>query len=191
MEYKNRKGDTYYLHQGETKTGKLRYYFSREQSAVSVDIPDGYEIYENPNAQVFLRKKLPKVITESELAIVSQGVREYAQRFKVEIKKNTIVVFQPNQSLTGFEEILSRIPLLNLFEYQKKEAMEIFDRSTTYSPIMRFVLVDEETREFRVERWCFRGSIDDWICLAVSQDLSRLVKQYCQHLGKDSFYDLF
>jgi hypothetical protein len=29
--------------------------------------------------------------------------------------------------------------------------------------ILRFILTDTETRDFRVERWCFRGRIDDWI----------------------------
>jgi len=193
MEYKNRKNDTYYLHQGKTKTGKLKYYFSREKSEISVDIPEDYEIYENPNAQVFLRKKLPKMITESELAIVSQGVHQYAELeyFKVEAKKNTIVIFLPNQNINEFEKLFSSAPFVSplLFTHIKKErAMEVL---ITYSPIMRFVLIDEETREFQAERWCFRGSIEDWVCLGKSDDLAQLVKQYCKHLGKDSFYDLF
>ena len=56
IEYINRKGDTYYLHERKTKTGKPKYHFSMKKDGELVEsIPHGYEIYENPNAQVFLR----------------------------------------------------------------------------------------------------------------------------------------
>ncbi|KKM87650.1 hypothetical protein LCGC14_1266760 [marine sediment metagenome] len=52
--YINRKEDIYYLHKGKTKTGKPKYFFSKKRNGDLVEkIPDGYEIYENPNAQVF------------------------------------------------------------------------------------------------------------------------------------------
>jgi len=52
----NRKGKTYYLHQGVTKTGKPRYFLSpNSEGTLAETLPEGLEIYENPNAQVFLR----------------------------------------------------------------------------------------------------------------------------------------
>ena len=52
--YTNRSLQTYYLHQGTTKTGKPKYFFSKKSEGNLVEqIPDGFEIYENPNAQVF------------------------------------------------------------------------------------------------------------------------------------------
>ena len=63
----NAKGKTYYLHQGTTKTGKPKYYFSMESGGPLADaIPEGFEMYENPNAQVFLRRIPPKLITDEE-----------------------------------------------------------------------------------------------------------------------------
>jgi hypothetical protein len=62
-----------------------------------------------------------------------------------------------------------------------------------YMKVMRFTLVDEEARTFRVQRWCFRGSIDRWIGLWASRSegrLSDLVKRFCPHIGKESFYEL-
>ena len=51
----NAKGQTFSLHQGTTKTGKPKYYFAMQSDGVLANtIPQGYEIYENPNAQVFL-----------------------------------------------------------------------------------------------------------------------------------------
>ena len=77
VEYKNRKGKTHYLHVGKTKTGKPKYYFSMKKDGELVDaMPEGYEIYEHPaNAQVFLRKKLPQLITDLEKDIVERELK--------------------------------------------------------------------------------------------------------------------
>ena len=73
----NRKRQTYFLHEGKTKTGKPKYFFSKDSEGNVLDaIPDGYEIYENPNAQVFLRKKMPQVITDEEIGAVQIGASE-------------------------------------------------------------------------------------------------------------------
>jgi hypothetical protein len=32
-----------------------------------------------------------------------------------------------------------------------------------YSKMLRFTLTDRKTRRFSLERWCFSGSIDNWI----------------------------
>ena len=63
----NAKGKTSYLHQGTTKTGKPTYHFSMQsEGTLAETIPAGFEIYENPNAQVFLRRIPPKIITDEE-----------------------------------------------------------------------------------------------------------------------------
>jgi hypothetical protein len=62
-----------------------------------------------------------------------------------------------------------------------------------YMKIMRFNLVNKEDRTFRVQRWCFRGSVDRWIDLWESRSegkLADLVKTFCPHIGKDSFFEL-
>ena len=73
----NRKRQAYFLHAGKTKTGKPKYFFSKDSEGDLLDtIPDGYEIYENPNAQVFLRKITPQVITDEEVAVVQTALWE-------------------------------------------------------------------------------------------------------------------
>lgn len=80
VEYVNRKGRKYYLHEGKTKTGKPKYFFSMKPEGNLVNvIPEGYEIYENPNAQVFLRKVSPQIITPEEVETVKAGVKKYAK----------------------------------------------------------------------------------------------------------------
>jgi hypothetical protein len=53
---------------------------------------------------------------------------------------------------------------------------------------MRFILTGEKERKFRVERADFLDN--DWFLLDGSNDLQKLAKKYCRHLGKESFYDL-
>ena len=56
--YTNRRSQTFYLHQGKTKTGRPSYFFSLKSEGPLVQtVPEGYEVYENPRDQVFLRKE--------------------------------------------------------------------------------------------------------------------------------------
>lgn len=188
IEHINRKGKTYYLHQGKTKTGKPKYFFSLKSEGTPVDqIPKGYEIYENPNTQVFLRKIPPQIVTPEEVDIVQAGVKRYAkiEHCIVDVKGKHIVVYLCDQNVDALMEIAS----MGLGGDTAK-MQETLLRSVTYSPMMQFVLEDEKTREFGAERWCFRGSVDDWIRLDSGCDLKALVKKYVPHLGQKSFYEL-
>ncbi len=191
----NRKGDTYYLIAGRTKTGKPRYHFSRKQSGASVDrIPDGFEIYENPSsAQVYLRKVKPTEITPMEQEVVADGVRRHAglQHFIVAIEGNSLVVYTPGMSeteVTGMMSFLSSPLLAASAMLQDVKGKMI--QSSLYSKMLRLELVDANQRHYTVQRWCFRGSIDDWIYLDGPAPLAPLVEKYVPHLGKESFYEL-
>ena len=92
----NRYRDTYYLHAGKTKTGKPRYWFSTKADGDLVDaIPEGYEVYENPDARVYLRKKPPQIVTPEEVAVVKEGLERYApgQNCLVDVRKEDIIVY--------------------------------------------------------------------------------------------------
>lgn len=70
------------------------------------------------------------------------------------------------------------------------KAEELKTQHASYQAVMRFVLVQKEKRLFRPERFCFRGSVDDWIILGLPAPLKKLSAEFLKHLGKDSFYDL-
>jgi hypothetical protein len=98
--YTTTTAQTYYLHQGRTKTGKPQYYFSLQREGRLADsIPEGCEIYETPNAQVFLRRIPPRLITEAERQSVEEGMRQYArvQDYKIEVKGKAIVIYLADQ----------------------------------------------------------------------------------------------
>ena len=186
----NAKGKTYYLHQGTTKTGKPKYYFSMESNgALAESIPAGFEIYENPNAQVFLRRIPPKIITDEERQVVEDGMRKYAevQDYKIDVKGNAIVVYTADQdieTLVGLFKDVYPEPTTNT------QLMTLLRNEIHYSPMLQFLLEDAQRRLFTAQRYCFRGSVDDWIDIGYGP-LTTLVKQYVQHLGKESYFELY
>src|SRR6266705_630257 len=67
------------------------YYFSLESEGQMAEaIPEGFEIYENPNAQVFLRRIPLRIIMDEERQVVEDGMRKYAQvqDYKIDVKGN-------------------------------------------------------------------------------------------------------
>ena len=185
----NAKGKTYYLHQGTTKTGKPKYYFSMDSEGQSPDaIPTGFEVYENPNAQVFLRRIPTKIITDEERQVVEDGIHKYAdvQDYKIDVKGNAIVVYTADQDIDALVNLFQDVGSMR-DEAQIRSAIR---REITYSPMLQFVLSDEKRRVFVAQRYCFRGAIDDWIDLGHGP-LATLVRRYVKHLGKESYFDLF
>ena len=187
--YKNRRSQTFYLHQGKTKIGRPNYFFSLKSSGPLADtMPEGYEVYENPNGQVFLRKKKPTIISDSEIRVVDEGMRKYSdiEYYKLDTKNNAIIVYLADQDAETIEKLL---PERYIAKYGGME--KALDSILEYSPMMRFVLTDNEKKRFVVERFCFLGSIDDWINIGGPDKLENLIKRYLKHLGKESFFELF
>jgi len=186
IKYINYKGDTYYLHEKRNAAGKSKYYFSKStEGNLLENIPEKYEIYENPNGQVFLRPESKKIISEKEIEIVKSSIKKYSnlESFKIDVKKNTIVIYEPDQNITEMIKTFSSFGHNNV----DKKYCEKF---LLYSPTMRFILIDKEERIFTVERMCYRSFVNGWLELYDIGDIDTLVKEYCYHLGRESFYDL-
>jgi len=186
----NAKEKTYYLHQGTTKTGKPKYYFAMQsEGPLAESMPPGYEIYENPNAQIFLRRIPPKLITDEERQVVEAGMRTYAdvKDYKINVKGKAIVIYTADQNMATLTAIV-RDPHASSEENARR--MQLLRESIHYSDLLRFMLIDARRRTFVTQRYCFIGSIDDWIDFGRSGKLAHLVKQYVKHLGKESYFNL-
>jgi hypothetical protein len=192
--YTNRKGHTYYLCQRTTKTGKLRYYFAREPQEGSPDrIPEGYRISESVNGVVSLVKDRPQLIFPEEVAIVEAVLERHpkGRDYRTAVKKNQIVIYErlgPDvEELSTIFGEFSLMPSISV----KKHLQELMDKTARFSPIMRFSLVDPDKRIFVAERWCFLGSIDDWIDVGESGELEKLAQRLIPKLGSDDFFELY
>ena len=187
----NAKGQTFSLYQGTTKTGKPRYYFAmKSEGTLAKTIPAGYEIYENPNAQVFLRRIPPTIITDAEHQVVEEGMRTYAtvKDYKIDIKGNAILIYTAVQEIDTLADLFKDLypdPTANV------ELMANLRRVVHYSPMLVFQLVDASRRTFQTLRYCFLGSVDDWIEIGKPGKLPALVKKYVKHLGQDSYVELW
>lgn len=208
--YTNRKGVTYFVHANTTKIGKTRYVLKRSAEGALDALPDGYEVVENVNARASVRRKRPRQITaeeESEVqaALGSHGLTDY----RVEVKEDCITVFEPN---CDPEEIVEAYDPLHLgggladtfqamlreqlgeelvdrYIRQKNEEMqEALRRHMRFFPVLRFRLVDAEKREFVAERMTYFGEGGWWSLAALP--LTKAVKRYVKHLGKESFFEL-
>ena len=144
--YVNAKGRTYYLHQGTTKTGKPKYHFSPKSEGNLVEsIPEGYEVYEHPNAQVFLRQMQPKRITDTEREVVENGMQKYSgvSHYKIDVKGKAILIYTSGQGIAALGSIFQDFPMS---AEEKSELMASFDRHAGYTPVMKFELIDENKR---------------------------------------------
>jgi hypothetical protein len=115
-------------------------------------------------------------------------MRQYCrvEHFIVEVKKNAIVIHTPDQDVDSLADTLSF-----LAGSRKTRVKAVLETVLTYSPMLQFVLNDKADRLFEMQRYCFLGSIDDWITVGNEDELPRLVKVYVKHLGEESFYDLY
>lgn len=189
IQHVNRKGQTFHLHPGKTKSGSTKYFFSlKSEGNLANDIPAGFEIHENPNAQVFLRKIPPKIIRDEELKIVEEAIRKFhdADRCTVDIKKESITVFFADQDIEALNGLTGILPAARI-----QKSREFWRRFLHYTPMLRFVLCDKSRRLFSPQRYCFRGSIDDWIDIGGPGPLRALAARFVKHLGKESFFELF
>ena len=192
--YTNRKGHTYYLCQGLTKTGKLRYYFAREPKEGSPDqIPDGYQISESVNGVVSLVKNRPQLILPQEIANVEAVLARHpkSRDYRVAVQKNRIVIYERlGPDMETLSTIFGNISGLQS-DTVKMRLQEQLDRMARFSPILRFVLVDREERKFSAERWSYMGDIDDWIDIGESGKLEKLARRLIPKLGTDDIFELF
>jgi hypothetical protein len=187
----NAKGQTFSLYQGTTTTGKPKYYFAMQSAGTLAQaIPAGYEIYENPNARIFLRRIPPKIIMDEECQIVEEGMRKYAtvKDYKIDVKGNALLIYTAVQDIDALAAIVCN-PHASLEENTRR--MSLLRQGIHYSPMLVFQLVDVTSRTFQTLRYCFLGSVDDWIAIGKPGKLARLVKKYVKHLGQDSYVELW
>ena len=191
--YTNRKGFTYYLRRTVTKTGKLRYVFGREPKGEFVEqIPEGWRISESVNGVVSLIKDRPAQILPQEVAAVEAAVARHpkSHNYRVAVKRNRIEVYERVGPDAG--ELLADLAKMGLGIFHRSDQLRTeMDRRAQFTPVLRFTLADADQRTFHTERWCYLGSIDDWICVGPTGPLDRLARQWIVRLGTDALFEVY
>ena len=202
VEYTNSVGVTYRLLESKTQKGKPHYFFSAKQESKGTPvekIPEGFEMYEHPkSSQVFLRKKRPQLITDIEKDVVEKPVQKLKRdyRYRVDCKDKEIIIYESHVNVGNVENILGnffmQFPIKNADVKSKQTLDDVVNTvAREYSPIMKFTLVDEKQRTFAAQRFCYKGSVDDWIWIGGPADLQQLVKKFVPKLGTDDFFELY
>jgi len=182
----SRTGKTYYLHTGPKRGGGTQYFFStKADGPLAERVPEGFEIHETVNGQVYLRRQQPRLIRDEELEAVRHPLARLwpGHRYQVRADGPVITIYE---SCNDFSFMRSWAPHLSAAEHEGLEA-----RFAHYQAVMRFTLTNAEHRLFAPERFCFRGSVDDWIPIGPPEKIKQLAAKYLEHLGKDSLYELY
>ena len=119
--------------------------------------------------------------------MVKEALKRHAEewRYKVEIKKTAIIIYETSANSAGLESFV--LPWIS-----KATIKQSVIQNANYMAVMRFVLADPEQRLFLAERFCFRGSVEDWIDInGPAQKLSVVLKKFIKHLGKESIFELY
>lgn len=195
VEYVNRRGETFYL--CEKQDGERhRFFFSTAQEANQLDkIPEGYEIYEDPEGDPHLQRKDSLKIKSEGRSLVEKKLEkiDHLNRLPnyhlVDVRNGSITIFILDQTPEVMADVNKFVPeavLGNLEEFLNQEP--------TYTAHMKFELADESERKYRVYRRLFYGDQkyeeDKWLYLEGMKSLPNLASKYLPHIDKDSFFDL-
>lgn len=186
--YTNRMGDTYHLHKGTTKTGKIRYFVAKNprQGALSA-MPEGFEFSESINGVVSVRriKESAAIIPESDIALVQAEMdcHHHLSGYRIATVKGEIVVFEPKNLFSGLpEEMIHSLPML------AHRSLGNTNRRVRYDPVMKFAPLQKESG-YSVHRMTYLGD-GGWSWPVASGPLHKLVQKLLRHVGTDEFFEL-
>jgi hypothetical protein len=189
FEYTNRKGVTYYLRRSTTKRGKTRYVFSRKPGGDEVEaVPEGYEVRESVNGQVSLAAVQPRRITEAEEGELRALLERLKPGYRLQVKGDELVIFEPSMTASSLMGVFKGMPGSTSPAFARKLS-EVVSANARYEPLLKFELLDKDTRRFSAHRMVFRGQ-GGWSYPLESGDLITIARALIPHLGQDSFYEL-
>ncbi len=186
LTYTSRIGETWYLHEGVTKTGKPRYYVARSPgTGARTEMPAGMEFRESVNSVVSVAKIDPNAATvaPADLALLQAELRrhELLARHTVAAAKGEIVLYEP-QGMSA-QEMSRMVSIFGL----GPSALDGYKGRVRYTPVMKFT-PEGRPDQWCVSRWVFRG--EGWWHPLGFGTLRSLARQYFPAVGTDAFFEL-
>ena len=194
ISHTNRKGQTFFLGQGITKTGKPRYFFSKTGGPDALEqIPAGHHIEESVNGVVSLVKDRQPLILPEEIHLVEDALRRHPKgnNYRVSAKGKQVIIYE---RLGADAEDMANIFGKTLLMYSRQELLEgiqaLLDKNAQYSPMLHFNLVDTAARTFCAERATYMSSLPEWVNICDCGPLQSLVDQIIPLLDTDEYFEL-
>jgi hypothetical protein len=187
--YTNRKGVTFYLCRGVTKTGKTRYYFARQPKDEPVEeIPAGYLIRESVNGVVSLAKSQPELIEPREVAVVEQAVHRHpkARNYRVNVKRNLIEVYE--RVGPDADDLIQIFGKNGLGIGMRGRIEQDLEQHSRFEPVLRFILINAQDRTFSVERMGYSGR-GGWLDVYASGRIEPLSRRWVPLLGTTALFE--
>ena len=192
LAFTNRRGATYYLHEGKTKTGKPRYFAAKTvRKGALATMPAGYEFSESINGVVSVRKVDPSAprVPDTDLAMIrAEAARhEHLRLHRIEAVKGEIVVFEAlgGMSLDGMED-MARI--WGVSPEMMEARLGPLKSKTRYDPVIKFEPADKPGH-YAVYRMTYRGE-GGWSWPLSIGPLKKLARKYLKHVGTEAFFEL-
>ncbi|MEZ4410921.1 MAG: hypothetical protein R3A52_31255 [Polyangiales bacterium] len=187
MTYVSSRGESWYLHEGVTKTGKPRYFVARSVGAGALAaMPEGREFRESINGVVSVARvdaSAPRV-DPADLAALQAEVKKHRQlaRHKVAELKGALVLHEPHglgsMEMSAFATIFGLDP----------EALSGLPVTRVrYTPVLKFV-TNPDAGTWSVYRWVSLGE-GFWHWLGHGKLLT-LAREYLPAVGTDEFFEL-
>jgi len=191
--YTSRKGLTYVLCRTSTPSGRTRYVFAREpRGEILQTLPTGYAIRESVNGIVSLVRERPPAFCRQEIEVVEAAIRGHpkASLYRVAARPDHLAVYERSgPEADDILDILGRV--MQPTARARAQVEETLEQGAVYTPVLRFRLLQVESRTFGVERRWYSGTGDRWLPLVRTGPLGELVAQLVPQLGTDAFFELW
>jgi hypothetical protein len=187
--FENSKGKTYFIKSKLTKKGNTTYYMTRkeDESCLSA-LPEGYEVFEKyDSGSMFVRKKQISLFNLKEINAIKASLdkNESVVDYRINITGKEMAIYTVEKEIDA-----SRLgsPLISFYKMAQTSHPPSW---RNFAERMKVIIHQNKSgTEFEVQRYCYRGSIDDWITIGVEADIAEVGNKYLIHLGKASYYEL-
>ncbi len=196
VKHKNGIAIEYVLQRPEGSDDPDSFFFSSYEVGEEVEvIPSGYEIYEDPEDEVFLVPEGKDRVPEEDISVVItelekiDHLNQYPKQYHVESFDNSIWVYLSNDSPEVIADVLSMFP-----EEEERILDELSQGNHAYTAQMKFIRGEKDNQAYYVYRRTFSGlqkrDQDRWLFVAGGMEISEAAGKYVPHLERDSFYDM-
>lgn len=193
LQHTNRRGDTYFLHRGTTRTGKPRYFAARTVGPGALsEMPAGHEFCESVNGIVSVRRQLDPhgLVSEADLAVARRELARHRHlvRHVADRRKDEIVIYEP----LGFpseREMRQMQEMYGAHVGSIAEQLDAMQARAQYTPVMKFCACAERPGEYVAYRRFYSGE-GGWLLLSAGT-IEPLLRTYLPSVATERFFELY